>query len=168
MKMKPVTTPPESKLDDFVAMIHASMPVGLTSGPALQRKRAIGSWLMRLGDWLPPELANRGLTCYSRGRGVMYQTNIVAVAPHVSKAATTSESKVKAKAAKKAPVSPSEWRAVADRISARGTMPLILLSHAYSGTPTLEAIKAHPDLLPPELARLGITFDPVSRTYSGL
>ena len=166
MKMKPVTTPPESKLDDFVAMIHAAMPVGLTSGPALQRKRAIGSWLMRLGDWLPPELANRGLTCYSRGRGVMYQTNIVAVKPAVVQAAKASESK----AAKEAPIPPSAWRAVADHISAAGTLSSVDALRPFARTPVCAAIMAHPKKLPPELERLGIISNDINgvRSYSGL
>lgn len=169
MKMQAIQPPSDTKLDNFVAMIHAAMPQGMTSGPALQRKRAIGAWLMRLGDWLPPELESRGLSCYKQGRGVVYQTTSVTAAVRKEEAAVKRK-KDEAKMVATRPITPQEWRAVADHIATAGTLSSLDALRPFAQTPVFAAIWAHPNKLPPELERLGITIADIDgiRSYSGL
>ena len=164
MKMQPIQTPPAHTLDRFVATVLSAMPRGLNGGAALQGNKQVAEWLYAIRDWLPPELASRGLICYPSGRGVLYQASITNVKPAIIQASR----EIDKKAEKKEPVNPSDWRAVADHISAAGVLPLVEALRPFAQTPVCAVIRAHANQLPPELAALGITFDPKSRTYSSL
>ena len=168
MKMQPIQTPPAHTLDRFVATVLSAMPRGLNGGAALQSNKHVAEWLYAIRDWLPPELASRGLICYPSGRGVLYQASITDVKPAVIKVAKEAEKKAEKEAAKKETVNPSDWRAVADHIHAAGTLSLLDALQPFAQTPVAQAIMATPSKLPAQLEELGISFDSNTRTYSGL
>lgn len=163
-----VKKPSAEQLAKFAASVAAAPGGTMSASPALQGHKAISLWLASRGDYLPPELAALGLTCERSGRGHRY----TCAAPKATNSAQMPGKKRDGAKALEArdwewfakQLSPIQWAAIAKRLEVAGTMSDLAFLEPYKGSDVVKAIQYHPEKLPPQLAALGVVYDP--RTYS--
>jgi hypothetical protein len=172
MKMPTPPKPTTEELELFAETIRQAGRAGIHATKALSGNRPVGKWLESLRDFLPPELVALGLRCTKVHRGYSYFASDEPKANAPTRVAGQIRARANAQRDRDSAwfasqVELLEWSRLLDRIAASpdGRISAHDLLEPIAGQDIAKAILYHrnPYRLPPELARLGVAYDPTGQ-----